>query len=92
MRRRPRLDTTQNPIREVFHAFGWLTESLAALGNGVTDILALSPTRQLYIIEAKTGNAPLTEAQERFRAKGWPVVILRSPADAEAFIRQERAA
>ena len=53
--------------------------------KGFADLVAWKPSHGLFLLEVKrekTGK--LTKAQVKHTAEGWPVVIVRSPADALA--------
>lgn len=51
---------------------------------GFPDLVCYKPTHGLFLLEVKSASGTLTPAQVKHTAEGWPVVIVRSPADALA--------
>lgn len=89
-------DLTHHPITEVLEAFGWKMIDTSAVGplvpgfpdavgghGGITDMF-----------QFKTGNEPLTAAEEEFHRqwRGRHIVILRSTSEAQSWARSERHA
>ena len=87
-------DMTHKPITSILETFGWKMTDTSAVGplvpgfpdavggqGGITDMF-----------QFKTGNEPLSPAEDRFHRewRGRPIVILRSTTEAEAWARRER--
>ncbi len=93
MRRAAKVDATHAAVVGAFRACGCLVESLAAVGNGVCDLLVFHlSTRRFLLVEVKDGGkAPsarrLTPAQVAWKAKGWPVIVVDSVEGAIAALR-----
>ena len=83
--RAARVDANHKAIVEALRRAGCAVLSLAAVGQGVPDLLVYVRGR-LWLLEIKDGEkAPsrrkLTEAQERFR-QVWPVELVESVDEA----------
>ena len=86
MKTRPRLDSIHAEVVEMFRRCGDPVLSLAALGNGVSDLL-VNHRGTLHLVEVKTGlKSKLRPAQQRFFCE-WPVHVCRSADDALALVR-----
>lgn len=85
---RHRTDSNQKAIAQALRAKGFKLIDLSGVGGGCPDLLALSPSGELRLIEVKNpgGRNRLTQCQERLIESGWPVAILRSPDDCEALV------
>lgn len=85
MRRAARVDANQKVIVEALRKCGCLVASLAAVGNGIPDLLVYVPSNDRYLlIEVKNVNGRgnvLTELQKRVHGR-WPVTVVCSPEDA----------
>lgn len=80
-----RTDDNHRAIVDALERVGCLVVSLAAVGNGVPDLLVLRAGK-LFLLEVKDGaKVPsarkLTGEQQSFR-KLWPVHVVLSPIDA----------
>lgn len=84
-------DLSQPAIVETLQAGGWKVRVTSQVGGSFPDIVALSPQRRLYLIEAKTGKGKQSEGQIKF-ADEWPVVVLRDVDSTLKFMRQEARA
>jgi len=83
---RAKVDRNHGEIRDALRAKGYLVLSLAAVGDGVPDLLVYQPSRARFgLVEVKRRTGRLTPGQERFMAQGWPVTILRTVDDALNF-------
>ena len=84
-RRAARVDNTQSEIVSALRQVGCFVQSLAAVGRGVPDLLVcvhpMSRVSRLYLLECKTNNAGLTDAETAF-CHLWPVSICRTPEEA----------
>ena len=85
-----RIDDNQREIVSALRAVGCSVQSLAAVGQGVPDLLVYSPRRGLMLIEVKNGNLPpsrqkRTDAQLIWHAE-WrgPVFVVASVDEALA--------
>jgi soluble P-type ATPase len=72
-RRAARIDANQTEIVSTLRSVGARVQSLAAVGDGVADLL-VGYRGDLYLIECKDGDKPpsrrkLTEAQEAWHAE-----------------------
>ena len=87
MRRAARVDANHAAIVGALRACGAQVLSLAAVGNGVPDILAYHGGK-LRLIEVKDGAKPPSEraltAQQAIFHSLWPVTIVKSLEDAVA--------
>ena len=81
-----RTDSNQAAIAASLRSFGCLVFPLHTVGHGMADLLVKLPTNQLVLVEVKTEKGKLTDDQERLISQGWPVVILRSPDEAQALV------
>jgi hypothetical protein len=76
VRRAARTDSNHAAVVKALRAAGCLVQSLAAVGDGVPDLLVASPfTRALHLLEVKDGaksasRRKLTPDEERF-VKEW---------------------
>jgi hypothetical protein len=87
-------DTTHRPIAAVLEAFGWTVVDMSAVGAlvpGYPD-MTIGQGGITDHVQAKTGNEPLSPAEEAFHRawRGRPIVILRSTSEAESWARRER--
>ena len=85
MRRASKVDANQAEIVKALRLAGAHVQSLAALGDGVPDILMLWKDK-LTLLEIKDGKKSpsrrrLTEPQEAWH-RDWPVTIVESVQDA----------
>lgn len=84
MRRAARTDTNHGEVVKALTRCGCLVQSLASLGGGVADLLVYHiATDRLMVVEVKDGSRipserRLTPAQEKWKAKGWPVRVVDS--------------
>ena len=76
-----RTDTTHAEIVAALRALGWLVHDTHALPNFV-DAVGYRPRDGVVLFEFKTGKGRLTKSQDKLIAKGWPVRVLRTAADA----------
>lgn len=74
------MDLSQAAIVAALRKAGCQVQTLAAIGQGVPDLLAGRASR-LWLIECKTGRGDLTPAQRKWHAL-WPVHICRTPEEA----------
>lgn len=88
MRRAAKIDANQTAIVSALQAAGASVQSLAAVGNGVPDLLVGRASR-IWLIECKDGNKPpsarqLTPDQREWidAWRGTPVVVAYGPDDA----------
>ena len=87
MRRAAKVDANQDQVVSALRAAGATVQSLAAIGNGVPDLL-VSFRDGMYLLEVKDGSKPpsaraLTEDQVRWHAAwGCPVHVVKSPEEA----------
>lgn len=87
MRRRARVDVNHSEVATAFRQAGWSVLSLAPMGHGCPDLLVAHPAESdLRLIEVKAHGGRLTAEQLRFH-QVFPVTIIRSVDDVEAFIR-----
>ena len=86
MRRAPRVDTNHGDIVKALRAVGASVTSLAAMGQGVADLL-VSYRHRWYVIEVKSDGGKLTSDEWKWisdqRAE---VVVAYAPEDALAAI------
>lgn len=89
--RRAKVDTTQSEIVQALRDCGCLVQSLATVGKGVPDLLVCTPGDPwtIALVECKTGAGKLRPDQVKFQADGWPVTVLRSAEEAEAWVQGE---
>lgn len=71
MRRAHKVDANQDVIVAALRRCGVAVQSLAALGNGLPDLLCYSTTAGYVLLEVKQPGQKLTEDQERFH-RSWP--------------------
>jgi len=85
MRRAARRDESEPGIVDAFREGGASVTPLSA--KGIPDLL-VGFCGVTHLVEAKTGNAGLTEAQMEFRASwsGEPPVDVRTPAQARRWL------
>lgn len=89
MRRRPRVDGPHGDIRDALRRVGCDVLSLAALGDGVPDLLVHRAGRW-WLFEVKDGakspsRRKLTPDERRF-AERWPVRVVLSVDEALAMV------
>lgn len=100
MRRAARIDANQPEIVKALRKAGCSVTSLAAVGQGVPDLLvgwqSKDGDRELVLMEVKDGSKPpsrrrLTEDQQEWHEawRGRPVAIVETVADALAVIGTE---
>lgn len=89
MRRAAKVDANQDAVATGLRRLGYRVQSLAAVGNGVPDLLVGTPQGRLILLEVKDGaKSPsarqLTPRQEEWHIvwSQWPVYIVTSLADA----------
>jgi len=92
VRRAARVDTNHAEVVSALRACGACVLSLAALGQGVPDLLILHRGK-LMLIEVKDGSRPpsarkLKPKQENFR-RIWPVTVVESAAGVPALLGVE---
>lgn len=82
MRRAAKIDANQTEIVDALRSVGAKVQSLAAVGDGVPDLL-VGFRGSLYLIECKDGKKPpserkLTDKQEKWHAEwsGLPVYVV----------------
>ena len=71
MRRAARIDGNHAAIVEALQKAGWLVQSLAAVGNGVPDLLVCSPDGELRVIEVKDGSKPPSKRELTTEQLAW---------------------
>ena len=79
-----KVDQTHGPIKRVLERAGWDVLDTHAAANFV-DLIANKAGR-IVLIECKTGKGRYTKGQRDLIARGWPIVTLRSEAEAIAFV------
>lgn len=80
--RRARTDSTHAAIRETLRTRGWLVKDVHVV-KGWIDMTAYHPaTGRVVLIDAKSAQGKLTEAQEALVKAGWPILFLRSVDEA----------
>lgn len=82
MRRAAKVDANQEQVVSALRAAGATVQSLAAMGNGVPDLLVVFRLN-LFLLEIKDGSKPpsaqkLTPLQKQW-ALTWPVKVVNSP-------------
>ena len=82
MRRRGKTDLNQTEIVDALRRCGYLVQSLAAMGDGVPDLLVYRRDCGLRLLEVKGSQGKLTPDQIEFKAKGWPVEVARTAEEA----------
>ena len=77
MRFRAKVDNNHRPIVEALRKAGCLVLSLAGLGKGVPDLLVYRAGR-FFLLEVKNSEwrGELTDDQQKFIEKGWPVDVV----------------
>lgn len=94
MRRAAKVDATQAAIVDALRAVGCKVLSLAAVGNGVADLLVYVEkkefweTSEFYLLEVKNPEGrgtSLTPDQVKFHAE-WPVTVVTTPEEALAAV------
>jgi len=93
MRRAAKIDANHREIVAVFRAYGASVQTLAAVGQGVPDLLVGYQGRN-YLVEVKDGNKSpsrrrLTDDQEAWREtwRGELPYVVRDREDAMAMLR-----
>lgn len=87
MRRAAKIDANQEQVVSALRAAGAVVQSLAAVGNGVPDLLVMF-RGNLFLLEVKDGRKvpsaqKLTEAQTKWhQAWGAMVEVVNSPESA----------
>ncbi len=90
MRRAAKVDANQPAIVAGLRKVGYLVQSLAALGDGVADLLVYDKiVKRFTLLEVKDGDKipsrrKLRKTQEDWIAKGWPVVKVETLDEALA--------
>jgi hypothetical protein len=89
MRRAAKRDLIEQDIVALLRVNGWSVQPLS-LANGPDLLLGRGDVTSLA--EVKTGNKKLRPGQAEWHAnwRGSPVLVWRSVADAEAFLRKKR--
>lgn len=89
MRRAAKVDANQDAVATGLRRLGYRVQSLAAVGNGVPDLLVGTPQGRLVLLEVKDGakkpsERRLTPDQVEWHAvwSRWPVFVVTSVADA----------
>lgn len=96
MRRAAKTDANHSAVVGALMRCGCEVQSLAAVGDGVADLLVWhKATQRLLLVEVKDGNKPpsarkLTADQEAWHER-FPVIVVLSPEDAIAQIWPLRA-
>jgi VRR-NUC domain len=82
---RHRTDSNQSAIAASLKKAGFKVIDLSAVGGGCPDLLLLTPSGELKLIEVKNpqGRNRLTQCQKDLIESGWPVVVIRSEDEAE---------
>jgi len=75
MRRAARVDRNHAEIVDALRKCGARVLDLSRVGRGCPDLL-VHVGRLLVLVEVKTPQGTWTEAQERFREAGWPVITI----------------
>ena len=94
MRMKAKVDANQTMIVNTLRTCGCEVESLAAVGNGVADLLVYHrATRQVFLIEVKDGEKVpsarrLTPDQLEWHTR-WPVSIVENIEQAIAVVRAQ---
>lgn len=85
MRRRAKIDSNHHDIADAYRAYGYSVVSLAALGNGIPDLL-VARGKVAYLVEVKAPRGTLTPHQRAFMAgwKGPKVAVIRGLDDVVA--------
>lgn len=90
MRRAAKIDANQPDIVSALEAAGCMVLSLAAVGNGVADLLVYREkkefweTSEFHLLEVKNPagrGTSLTPDQVKFHAE-WPVTVVTTPEEA----------
>lgn len=81
MRTRGRVDNNQAAIVQALRKCGWKVASLANVGGGVPDLLAARGA-EVMLVEVKQPKGTLTPAQQKFKAQGWPITVIRTVDEA----------
>lgn len=79
-----RKDENHDEIVEAYKARGYRVKSTTMVGEGFGDIVIHRddfPAGLVKIVEIKNGKGKNQTKQDSFRAKGWPVDIVRTPED-----------
>jgi hypothetical protein len=90
---RHRTDSNQTAIAASLKFWGCKVIDLSAVGGGCPDLLALTPTGELRLIEVKNpqGRDRLTDSQTDLIESGWPVHLVRYPGDCEGIVKGNHA-
>lgn len=86
---RGRKDANHDELIDAVVSCGWDVTPTYQL-RGFVDAVAWHPTRGVALLEFKAGKNTTTAAQDRLREKGWPIVLLRTRAEAIAWATAER--
>lgn len=86
---RHRLDGNHAEVRDAFRDASCPVVSLSVVGNGCPDLLVLLPGQRLALVEVKMPAGKLEPDQLRFHAV-WPVLVIRSAAEAVELVAQAR--
>ena len=81
-RRLGKRDSNEKIIVDALRKCGVKVHHVSA--KGFADLIAYTKTRGIVLLEVKGKRGTLTPAQVEYRDDGWPVVIVRSAADALA--------
>jgi Holliday junction resolvase len=99
LRKRPRLDSNHNEIRQALEKMGWGVKSMAGVGDGFVDLLAVKAGR-IVLIEVKDGDKvpskrKLTEDEcethHWFSTYGVEVILVTCIADLMILDRESRS-
>lgn len=82
------MDANHGAVVQGLRALGYRVQSLAAVGQGVPDLLVGTPQGRLILVELKDGSKPpskrrLTPEQVEWQAlwNRWPVLVATSLVD-----------
>jgi len=94
MRTYARIDANQPLLVDLFQRAGAMVQSLAAMGNGVPDLL-VGYNGTLVLVEVKDGSKPpsarkLTPDERKWHERwaGYPVHVISNHEEALALLRQ----
>lgn len=73
-------DANEKPIVEALERCGVRCRRISE--RGFADLICYAPRAGIVLLEVKAKKGKLTQAQVEHRADGWPVVIVRSEAEA----------
>ena len=74
-----RTDANHAEIRDSLRACGYQVIDLSAVGHGIPDLLVVSKTGQIVLIEVKAPKGRMTPAEDKFHAEfNGPLAVVRS--------------